>query len=213
MKRCIIVGAGDFFPDYPPQPSLGDLLIAADGGYRHLQSLGLRPDLLVADFDSYTGDAPSGIPLMRFRPEKDDTDMGIAIAEGIRRGCDQFYLYGGVGGRADHTFANYQALIALARQGLRGFLMNRDVLTTAVCNSSLRLRALSSGYVSVFAADSQCSGVSIKGLKYELDRVTLTNDYPLGVSNEVVGRPAEISVENGTLLIFAPAEAVLVDEI
>ncbi len=208
MKRCLIVGAGDFFPAAAPQPRPGDLLIAADGGYKYLKDLNLRPDLLVADFDSLTIDAPDDIPVMRFKSEKDDTDMGIAISEGIRRGYTRFFLYGGTGGRADHTYANYQALVSLARQGLRGFLVDQSCVVTAVCNSALKLQPLPSGTVSIFAADNVCCDVSIKGLKYEVDRVSLKNDFPLGVSNELTGRPAEISVGHGTLLVFCPADAV-----
>lgn len=208
MKRCIIVGAGEFFPGCTIQKSPGDLLIAADGGYKYLSELSLRPDLLVADFDSLTVSAPDDIPVMRFKSEKDDTDMGLAISEGIRHGYTEFYLYGGTGGRADHTFANYQALISLARRGMRGCLVGENSLTTAITDSSLLLNPLASGTVSVFAIDNRCEGVSIKGLKYEVDHAPLTNDFPLGVSNEMIGKPAVISVEKGTLLVFCPIRAI-----
>lgn len=208
MNRCIIVGAGEFFPGCTIHKHPGDLLIAADGGYKYLRELNLTPDLLVADFDSLTVTAPAEVPVLRFKPEKDDTDMGLSISEGIRRGHTEFVLYGGTGGRQDHTFANYQALIHLARQGMRGYLVDRTCLITAICNSEIALNPLPSGFVSVFAVDNQCEGVSIKGLKYELDRVPLTNDFPLGVSNELIGNPAVISVEQGTLLIFCPIDAL-----
>ncbi len=208
MKRCIIVGAGEFFPGCPIQINPGDLLIAADGGYKYLRDLNLRPDLIVADFDSLTISAPDGIPVMRFKSEKDDTDMGLAISEGIRRGYTEFYLYGGTGGRADHTFANYQALISLARRGMRGCLVDKNSLTTAITDSELRLNPLSGGYVSVFSADTRCEAVSIRGLKYEVDRAPLTNDFPLGVSNELIGKPAVISAKKGTLLIFCPIGSI-----
>ncbi len=209
MKRCFIVGAGEFFPAHAPHPDPGDLIIAADGGYKYLAEIGLRPNLLVADFDSLTISAPSDLPVMRFKSEKDDTDMGIAIAEGIRQGCTEFHLHGGTGGRADHTFANYQALVNLARQGLRGCLIGDGWLATAVTNSEIRLKPLSSGTVSIFSIDNECRGVSISGLKYPVDHAPLTNSYPLGVSNELTGQPAVISVEAGTLLIFCPIDALL----
>ncbi len=208
MKRCIIMGAGDFFPSCAPSPKANDLIIAADGGYKYLKELSIRPHLLIADFDSLTAEIPDDVPVHRLKPEKDDTDMGLAIAEGIRQGCTHFLLYGGTGGRSDHTFANYQALISLARQGFQGFLMGNGSLTTAVCSGSLSLKTNRSGFVSVFAVDNECHGVSIEGLKYTLDHVSLTNAFPLGVSNELTGAPARISVEQGTLLIFAPADAV-----
>lgn len=209
MKRCIIVGAGEFFPGCTIHKNPGDLLIAADGGYKYLKELNLMPDLLVADFDSLSVCAPAEIPVLRFKPEKDDTDMGLSISEGIRRGYTEFILYGGTGGRQDHTFANYQALIGLAKKGMRGYLVGDQYLTAAITDSTLTLSPLPSGTVSVFSADSRCEGVSIRGLKYEVDHAPLTNDFPLGVSNELVGKPAVISVEKGTLLIFCPIEAVI----
>jgi len=208
MKRCIIVGAGEFPESCRPSPQPGDFLIAADGGLTHLESMSLKPDLLVADFDSLNAQAPDDIPVMRFKSEKDDTDMGLAIAEGRRRGYAHFSLYGGTGGRPDHTYANYQAIIALARDGLTGVLYGDGWAATAVCNSSLSLNPLPKGTVSVFAVDNLCTGVSIEGLKYTVNRVELTNSFPLGVSNELTGAPAKITVENGTLLIFCPADAL-----
>ena len=163
MNRCIIVGAGEFFPGCRIHKNPGDLLIAADGGYQHLEKMNLVPDLLVADFDSLTVSAPAEVPVMRFQSEKDDTDMGIAIAEGIRRGYTEFLLYGGTGGRQDHTFANYQALIHLARAGKRGYLIAESTLTTAIADSCLAFHPLPSGFVSIFAVDNECKGVCTNG--------------------------------------------------
>ena len=64
-----------------------------------------------------------------------------------------------------------------------------------------------SGYVSVFAHSERVEGVWLKGLKYELQDAVLTNSYPLGVSNELIGKEASISVKNGTLLIVFPMKA------
>ena len=64
-----------------------------------------------------------------------------------------------------------------------------------------------SGYVSVIAHSERAEGVWLKGLKYELQDAVLTNSYPLGVSNELIGKEASISVKNGTLLIVFPMKA------
>lgn len=208
MKRCLIVGAGEFPESCRPDPQPGDLLIAADGGLTYLTAMSLTPDILVADFDSLNGPAPDSVSVMRFKTEKDDTDMGLSIAVGRRQGYTSFHLYGGTGGRPDHTYANYQAITALARDGMQGFLYGDSWVATAICNSSLCLKPLSKGTVSVFSVDALCKGVSLEGLKYPLQRAELTNFFPLGVSNELIGLPAKISVEDGVLLIFCPAEAL-----
>jgi len=56
--------------------------------------------------------------------------------------------------------------------------------------------------VSVFSLSDSSENVSIKGLKYEVDGVTLTNVFPLGVSNETTAKKGIISVGSGTLLIL-----------
>ena len=117
MPTCYIVGAGDFTPrGFAPVP--GDLVLAADGGYRALYSLGYTPDLLLGDFDSL-GDLPlpTDRPVLRFPARKDDTDTGLALRHGLDRGFRDFALYGCAGGRVDHLLANLQSMARVSRLG------------------------------------------------------------------------------------------------
>ena len=117
MPTCYIVGAGDFTPrGFAPVP--GDLVLAADGGYRALYSLGYTPDLLLGDFDSL-GDLPlpPDLPVLRFPARKDDTDTGLALRHGLDRGYRDFALYGCAGGRVDHLLANLQSMARISRLG------------------------------------------------------------------------------------------------
>lgn len=117
MPTCYIVGAGDFTPrGFAPVP--GDLVLAADGGYRALYSLGYTPDLLLGDFDSL-GDLPlpPDLPVLRFPARKDDTDTGLAVRHGLDRGFRDFALYGCAGGRVDHLLANLQSMARVSRLG------------------------------------------------------------------------------------------------
>lgn len=117
MPTCYVVGAGDFTPrGFAPGP--GDLVIAADGGYRALYSLGYTPDLLLGDFDSL-GDLPlpADLPVLRFPVRKDDTDAGLALRHGLDLGFRDFALYGCAGGRVDHLLANFQSMARVSRLG------------------------------------------------------------------------------------------------
>ena len=117
MPTCYIVGAGDFTPrGFAPVP--GDLVLAADGGYRALYNLGYTPDLLLGDFDSL-GDLPlpPDLPVLRFPARKDDTDTGLALRHGLDRGFRDFALYGCAGGRVDHLLANLQSMARISRLG------------------------------------------------------------------------------------------------
>jgi len=201
MSTCYLVGAGDFTArGFAPQN--GDFVIAADAGYLALAKLGVRPGLLVGDFDSLA-DRPEGIPLRIFPVEKDDTDMGIAIAEGWARGYRDFALYGADGGRADHTLANLQLLGGLSRRGALARMVCPRYDVFALTHGTLILPERPVGtLVSVFCHGARARGVTLNGLKFPLDQDTHTCDRPLGVSNEYASGKASVTVGRGTLLIF-----------
>jgi thiamine pyrophosphokinase len=184
----------------------GDYIIAADGGYARLDALGIVPDLVIGDFDSL-GNAPEHPNVVRTPAVKDDSDVGLAVKAGLAQGCKSFVIDGGLGGRLDHTLANIQILLHLTSQGARGLLIGRDASVTAITNSSLHLEPHASGYVSVFSAGGNACGVTIEGLRYQLRDAVLTSQHPLGLSNEFIGKPATVSVRDGTLIVVIVAES------
>ena len=203
MQDCYLIGAGSFYGLHA-RPGPGDLLIAADGGCAALKALGLTPDLVVGDFDSL-GEAPDFPNVIKLKPEKDETDLAEAVEIGIERGCTEFRIYGGTGGkRTDHTIANLQLLAYLSCKKLHGFLYGENEIFTVITDTQISFPSSMSGYISVFAHSNTCEGVTIKGLKYELDNYTLTNNIALGVSNEFTGTESFIKVKNGTLIIVYP---------
>lgn len=215
MPTCYIVGAGDFTPrGFAPVP--GDLVLAADGGYRALYSLGYTPDLLLGDFDSL-GDLPlpPDLPVLRFPARKDDTDTGLALRHGLDRGFRDFALYGCAGGRVDHLLANLQSMARVSRLGATIRLAAPEYDAWALTGpapdapapgpaATLTLPDRPGGtLVSVFCHGDRAEGVTLTGLSYPLDGADLTADFPLGVSNRrLEGQPATVSVRRGTLLIF-----------
>jgi len=218
-KRCFIAGAGEYTGLV--LPGTDDYIIAADAGYAELISRGIIPDLVVGDFDSL-GAVPDHPNIVSSPAEKDDTDMMLAVKEGLSLGFDMFVIDGGLDGRLDHTIANLQVLVYLSRNGARGILLGRKMCVTAVTDGSISFHpgrqypelelsgcdpiadteAGMRGVVSVFSVGDAAMGVTLTGLKYPLDNATITCDYPIGVSNEFTGMPATISVNKGTLLVI-----------
>lgn len=198
---CFVFGAGPFYGLVrSPQP--GDCILAADGGYRHCQAAGLKPDLLLGDFDSL-GEVPDFGHVLRLPVEKDDTDMVRAVKEGLAKGEKEFHLLGGMGGqRSDHTVANMQTLAYLAAHGAKGWLYGDGERYTAICGpDTLTLASRDSGILSVFCLGADAAGVTIRGAQYELENAALTAFFPLGVSNHFVGKAVRVSVDSGCLLI------------
>lgn len=199
MKTCYIIGAGDFFGDFYPEKD--DLVIAADGGYDTLVKLGKKCDLFVGDMDS-SKEYPTGIEILRFPIEKDETDMFLAYREGRKRGCSEFKLYGGVGGRIDHTFANLSLLIYAKNANDNLVLIADKYEIFVIKNEKILLQGAPGKTFSVFAFDKAADGVSVRGAKYEAINVRLTPDFPLGVSNSFTKTECEIEVKSGVLLIM-----------
>ena len=199
MDKCIIFCAAEF--DRLAAPiGPGDLVIAADGGLRHTEKLNITPNIILGDFDSL-GFTPAGANV--FPVEKDDTDAMLAVRAGLARGCREFFLYGSLDGpRLDHTIANFQTLQFLADRDAAGWLIGRDYIVTLVKNGSLRFPAGCTGTISVFCLGRDAEGVTLTGLHYPLSGGTLTAGFPLGVSNHFTGAEAEISVQNGSLLVM-----------
>ena len=196
MKTCIIFCAAGFDGLLFPVPE-DALVIAADGGLRHTQALGIRPDVILGDFDSlgYVPDDSQVYPV-----EKDDTDAMLAVRVGLERGCDFFLFYGAMDGpRLDHTVANFQTLGYLATHGARGALIGRDYIATVLREETIEFSEAAAGILSLFCLGASAE-VTIEGLKYGLDHGTLTPDFPLGVSNHFEGKTARITVHSGLVL-------------
>lgn len=204
MKKgiCYIVGAGENFGlDF--SSTCGDLVIAADGGLEYLKKSGIAPDVIIGDFDSL-GYAPQGENVIRLNVCKNETDALSAAEYGLSKGYAEFRIYCGTGGRTDHTVANIQLLKYLADRKAQGFLFDKNSVLTVIKNGEYSFAADCSGYLSVFSVSDKSDGVYLENLKYELNGAELTSDYPLGTSNEFIGKAAKIKVENGSLLIVMP---------
>lgn len=200
-KICYVAGAGEY---YGRKLSISlqenDYVIAVDGGYAWLEKSGIKANLVIGDFDSL-GRIPNHSNVIRLNPEKDDTDMLAALKEGLKLGCNEFHIYGGTGGRIEHTFANVNCLAYLADMSVQGFLYDDKSVITAVTNGELDFAEKYNGYLSIFSYTNRSAGVNLKGLKYELTEAVLTNTFPIGVSNEFIGAKSSVSVKEGTLLV------------
>ena len=202
MKKgiCYIVGAGEV-GRLSITRAPGDYLVAADGGLEKLRAHGLEPDLVLGDFDSVTK-LPEHPNILRFPVRKDDTDTMLALRLMLEDGWRIFCIYGGTGGRIDHTLANYQALAYLASHGAQGYLIDDAWIAVVVQNGRIDLPLRKKGLFSVFCMGSVAQGVTITGAKYEVEDVEMTYDCPLGVSNGFVGKQACVSVKKGALLVL-----------
>ena len=199
LDRCVIVSGGDFSPVSGLLQE--DFVIACDRGYQWCERMGLKPDLLISDFDSYDGPVAQDIRLDRHIPEKDDTDTMLAVRYAVEHGFRSILVCCALGGRLDHLIANLQAMLFAQTHGVSAVLQCEDTEIFTLRNSSLKLPRRDGWSLSVFALDGPCRGVCIRGAKYPLQNAELIPSLPLGVSNQWIAEEAVISVLEGTLMI------------
>jgi thiamine pyrophosphokinase len=194
----------------------GDLLLAADGGARHCRALGLRPSVVIGDFDSLDEEdlhhlRASGAELLRHPTRKDQTDLELAVRLALERGARQILILGALGARWDQSLAN---LLLVGAPGLEtADLVIRDgpqEIRTLRAGASLELSGSPGDIVSLIPITGDALGVTTEGLDYPLTRGALRFGSTLGISNSLVGTSARITLEEGLLLcavIHHPASA------
>ena len=198
-KKCLIVGAGEVY-DSAIRYSDFPIIIAADGGYLPLKARGIEPALLVGDLDSLEF-SPSDIELLSYKAEKDETDTELAYIEGVKRGGGEFHIIGGVGGRSDHTFANYCLLNRIKCDGYNAFLYGSDDISFIAKKEKITLSGECGKRFSLFAFGGDAR-VTVLGAKYTAEDITLHPYDTVGVSNELKDTDAEITVMGGSLLVI-----------
>lgn len=203
MKAFIFCG-GEVFPQYIKETrESGDLVIAADSGYKNARALDFPIDILVGDFDSL-GDIPEGVgEVVRLPQEKDVTDAQYAVELAIKQGAGELVIIASTSGRFDHAVSLMAILEDLNARKIRAYIVNGQNRINFIRNSGhIVIRDPNFKYFSLIAADEKVKGVSVEGAKYPLKDRTITRRSQFAVSNEIVKNAALITVKKGGVYII-----------
>jgi thiamine pyrophosphokinase len=207
--RLAVVFLGGAYEDvayYRAWARSADHVVAADGGAAFLTAQGIRPDVVVGDFDSLTAAdverlADDGVAIVRYPTHKDATDGELAVEEALRRGAGEVVLVGALGA-LDHTLGH---LAILRRLGARGVVSRLAAprLTVAVFAASegASLDAVPRTRVSLVPLDGDAV-VTLEGLDYPLTHGLLPGDACLGLGNAVQSATATIAVHKGVVAVL-----------
>lgn len=203
MKRCVIVG-GAPIGEYKRIENLlkdDDYIIVCDCGLDHVETLGIKADLIVGDFDSHQVPATKTETIV-LPCKKDDTDTVFAVKEAIKRGFEEFLIIGAIGGRFDHSLGNISILTRLHRLGKKAIIADDYSLMEMVSDKPVFIED-SYSYFSLLNVTGTAKGITIENAEYNLNNAEITCEYQYGVSNEVVkGCTARVIVDEGELLLI-----------
>ncbi|NLX76868.1 MAG: thiamine diphosphokinase [Clostridiaceae bacterium] len=180
-----------------------DLVICADGGAKYLYQAGIRPHILVGDFDSIDPALrkfyhDTGTEIIKFPRHKDYTDMELALDIALQKGATRVYITGATGTRLDHTLSNIQLLHKLADVGVEGVIINMNNYIHMVTDH-IELQKREGFFLSLIPATPKVEGITTKGLAYPLKEAEMVMGTGLGISNEFTSDKAEVTVKKGRL--------------
>ncbi len=208
MKKCVIFAAAPIKSGQKINIDSETVVVCADAGYLHAKKLGIKPDILLGDFDSFSKDEADDVLSVTFPTRKDDTDLMLAVKYAMEYGCDDFTIYGALGGkRLDHTVAAFSTLGFLMDNGFAARLVDGETIVELLSVGEYQIENCGS-YISLFPFGCDSVTVNLEGTAYD-GEVLLTSSFPLGVSNEVIADKAKIEVFQGdnisrVMLIRAP---------
>lgn len=202
-NRCVIIGGGCCTAEIlKANITSNDFIICADSGYDIAKETNIVPDLLIGDFDSIKS-VPENVDKITLPVEKDVTDSLAAFNEGVKLGYKSFVLFGGTGGRFEHTFANVSLMANASKSGIDFAIIDDKHIFRSITNSTIKIAKKDNQQISVFAFGNKAFGVTETGFHYPLNDYTLDPfNGALGTSNDIIEEYGVISVKDGTIIII-----------
>ena len=211
-NKILIVSGGKIEDDFAKewleqyQP---DFILVADSGMEFMKRAGIKPNMIIGDFDSVCHDtlayfkACPDIIFKELNPIKDDTDTEFAIRQAIELGAKEITILGATGTRLDHVFGNV-ALLGIGLEKQVDIQMVDAHNRIRMIDKPIRLAKsqVFGNFVSLLPFFGEVTGVTLKGFKYPLENFTMVAFSSLGISNEIVKEEAEILFEDGILLVI-----------
>ncbi len=211
-KRALLFANGEARSPQQLRLQADDYLVAVDGGLRHLRTLGLKPHLLVGDFDSISAQELEecrleGVEILRYPSQKDQTDLELALVAALGRGYRKIVIAFGLGGRLDHSLGN---LALLSRPDCGEAVLRFDdggmevFLARGVCRTACQPGDI----VSLLAWNGAAYDITTAGLAYPLSGESLQPWQTRGISNLCTGLEFEISCGEGALLVIHQRQGI-----
>ncbi|MGE6258705.1 thiamine diphosphokinase [Heyndrickxia sporothermodurans] len=211
MKKVIHIVAGgpkEHLPNLQTFHSPEVEWVGVDYGVIYLLNSNLIPSIAFGDFDSVTEQQWMHIiketnKIKKFMPEKDETDMELALLWAIKQNPSVIRIFGATGGRADHYFAN--AMMLARKDSLIHkieIIDDQNVISVHPPGKYLIEKITDKKYISFIPLSSEVSGITLEGFKYPLHNKHTLMGSSLCISNELIEETGTFSFTTGILMMI-----------
>lgn len=181
-------------------------IIAADGGARIAHTYGYRVDAVIGDMDSLSELEVQmlqqyGAAVHRYPPQKDETDLELALKLAIAEKASWLRIIGGIGGRFDQMLANVYLLALPELQGIDAGLVAGNQAIYVLRAGEHPIQGAAGDTISLLPMGGDAEGVTTEGLQYPLDDETLYFGPARGISNVMLHTTAKVILASGLLLV------------
>jgi len=208
VKRVIIIANGSFEnPNfYRNLIENDDYVICADGGAKYAILLGITPNLVVGDLDSidnsiYESLQRGNTEFIKYPSEKNESDLELALEKALALNPQEIVIWGALGKRVDHLFANLMLLTLSLKKNISTKLIDEDH-EIFIIDKFIELKGETGDYLSLFPLSIEVKGITTSGLKYPLKNETLYLGPTRGLSNEFTTNIANVTIKDGLLLVI-----------
>ena len=182
----------------------GAVIIAADGGAKHVAKLGIEPDIVIGDFDSIPPEltdqlASNGTTFIPHSDQKDETDLELALLHAVNHYQENIKIFGSLGGRLDHTLSNIFLLAHPKFSGRFIELVEPDQ-TAWLASSETLIKGTIGDLLSLIPLGEDVQIRRTIGLKWELSGEKLAFGPARGISNVMTADSATVILDSGQLL-------------
>jgi thiamine pyrophosphokinase len=184
--------------------------VGVDRGVFNLLKREIKPAICFGDFDSVSSEELIYIKsrveeLKQYQPEKNETDMELALNWALEQNPEEIRMFGATGGRLDHLFANVQLLIDPLLKGKHAniYLIDRYNCMNLKGPGSYTLHKKAvEKYISFVPVTLNVRDLTLEGFKYPLKNRHISIGSTLCISNELISDDGTFSFSEGILIVI-----------
>lgn len=179
---------------------MAKILIGADGGGNTCMELGVRPDVVIGDLDSFDVEKYPDLNIIH-DSDQETNDLEKALDLARERGAETVVVLGATGARFDHALKNISVLVRY-NSVFQDVVFKDDRCLMRILPRRFRDEIGKNVTISLFPVSGKVEGIVTKGLAFPLNGESLENGVRDGSSNRTMDASVEINHESGDLLMM-----------